>query len=120
MVKADGKWHLVGEGDFDGVIDILNASGWLVTDCYQPRVGMWTVALRKEGDFTRAYGNGETATEALQKAMDNRHAKPVDERKDKRPLIGAPDYYETGTRGRLQRKPATGAKRVRIMRSDDD
>lgn len=97
--------------NFDELVEVLNATGWLVSDCYQPRVGLWTIALRKEGDFSRAYGNDETPSGALQKAMNNRHAKPVDERKDKRPSIGPPDYYEAGTRGRLQRKPATGAKR---------
>lgn len=98
MVRAD---------DFDGLVLILNKAGWLVTDCYQPRADLWTVALRKEGDFSRAYGNGETASEALGRAMDNRHAKPVDERKDKRPSIGPPDYYEAGTRGRLKPKLKT-------------
>lgn len=87
----------MARGDnFDELVEVLNATSWLVSDCFQPRAGLWTVALRKEGDYSRAYGNGATPSEALQRAMENRRAKPIDERKDKRPLIGAPDYYEIG------------------------
>lgn len=102
----------MARGDnFDELVDVLNATGWLVSDAFQPRAGLWTIALRKEGDYSRAYGNGATPSEALQRAMENRRAKPIDERKDKRPMISAPDYYEAGTRGRLQPK-ATKRRRV--------
>lgn len=98
--------------NFDELVEVLNATRWLVSDCYQSRVGLWTIALRKEGDFSRAYGNGETPSEALQRAMENRHAKPVDERKDKRAMIGAPDYYEV----RAPRKPKPKRERIPLKR----
>lgn len=98
--------------NFDELVEVLNASGWLVTDSYQPKVGLWTCALRKDGDFSRAYGTASTPSGALQRAMENRRA-PVDERKDKRPSIGPPDYYEMPTRGRRNAKPKTERVRLR-------
>jgi hypothetical protein len=95
--------------NFDELVEVLNASGWLVTDCFQPNVDTWSIALRKDGDFSRAYGNGSTPSEALQKAMENRRGRTVDARKDKRPIIKAPGYYEFDLPKRKRK-----AKRVRL------
>lgn len=47
----------------------ITARGWLVSALSQYARNKWTATLRKPGTLRIAYGNGETAGEALSKAI---------------------------------------------------
>jgi hypothetical protein len=57
---------------FEELVVELNASDWLVSDLYQTHWTSWNCALRMNGNFSSAYGQGDSPIAALQKAMSNR------------------------------------------------
>lgn len=54
---------------FDELVEKLNAEDWLVRDCYQTAPGRWIVTLHQVGKLSIAYGQGESALQAMHKAM---------------------------------------------------
>lgn len=57
------------------MITNLNEEGWLISDLFQTGVGKWNAVLRRDGEFSTAYGVGDMPITALLHAMENRKPK---------------------------------------------
>jgi hypothetical protein len=69
--------------DFEELVAEINSRDWLVSDLYQTHWTNWNCALRRNGDFSSAYGRGDSPVSALKKAMGNM-APPTDWKKVQR------------------------------------
>jgi hypothetical protein len=94
--------------EFEKLVTELNSEDWLISDLYQTHWTSWNCALRMNGNFSSAYGQGDSPISALQKAMSNRRRptnwKKVKEEQDRKEAEKNKPKVE---RVRIKDKPRT-------------